>query len=29
MSNAQMWYVLIASTILIFAAIMEFGGGGK
>ncbi len=29
MSNAQVWYVLIASSILIFAAIMEFGSGGK
>lgn len=29
MSNAQVWYCLIAGTILLFAAIMEFGGGGK
>ena len=29
MSNAQVWYVIIASSILIFAAIVEIGGNGK
>lgn len=29
MSNAQVWYALIAGSILIFALIMELGGGGK
>lgn len=27
MSNAQMWYVIIAGSIILLVAVMEIGGG--